>query len=280
MRASNKDQILLNFHFTTVEILWTLTFAALLVLLVVLLGRDRARRFPWFTVSIVLVGLRMLASRLLFGKMAPLTSSEIFLTLADIGAVVSLLVVVELARRGFRRARRTAWIAGTVVFLAIAITVVVLWGPWPPWHTLAGHSKLANLRWMQLAAQKLDLLDDLLIIELGLLLAFVGRRFHAGWRSHTQRIVLGLSTASIAQLIVRVVLQKIASSPPPRSQEEYLRITGMQDKLINANSVVYLVVIVWWIVCLWMDEPGSRTNAPDDDAVIAAPVNPGTPSQA
>ena len=38
-----------NFGFTTIQVLWTLTFAALLVLLVVLLGRDRARRYPWFT---------------------------------------------------------------------------------------------------------------------------------------------------------------------------------------------------------------------------------------
>jgi len=54
----------LNFGFTTVQVLWTLTFAAVLVLLVVLLGRDRARRFPWFTVTIVLMGLRLLASRI------------------------------------------------------------------------------------------------------------------------------------------------------------------------------------------------------------------------
>jgi hypothetical protein len=51
-----------NFGFTAVQILWTLTFAALLVLLVVLLGRDRARRFPWFTASIVLLTLRLLSS--------------------------------------------------------------------------------------------------------------------------------------------------------------------------------------------------------------------------
>ena len=54
----------LNFGFTTVQILWTLTFAALLVLLVVLLGRDRTRRFPWFTASIALVAVRLLASRM------------------------------------------------------------------------------------------------------------------------------------------------------------------------------------------------------------------------
>jgi hypothetical protein len=34
----------LNFDFSAVQILWTLTFAGLLVLLVVLLGRDREQK--------------------------------------------------------------------------------------------------------------------------------------------------------------------------------------------------------------------------------------------
>ena len=54
-----------NFDFSASQILWTLTFAALLVLLVVLLGRDRARRFPWFTASIATMGLLLLTSQLL-----------------------------------------------------------------------------------------------------------------------------------------------------------------------------------------------------------------------
>jgi hypothetical protein len=251
----------MHFHFATVEILWTLTFAALLVLLVVMLGRYRARRFPWFTVSIVLVALRMLASRLLFGKMAPITSSEIFLTLADLGMIVAFLVVVELARRAFAGASRNAWIAGTLVLLAIGGTVVALWGPWPAWKTVEAGSTLGKLRLMQLAAQKGELLNDLLYIELGLLLVFAGRRFAAGWRSHTQQIAVGLSIASIAQLIVRAVWQKIANGPPPRSQEEYVRITGLQDKLFNGNSIVYLLIVVAWIICLWRDEPGTKATA-------------------
>ncbi len=58
--------------FNTVQILWTLTFAALLVLLVVLLGRDRARRFPWFTASMALTALRLIASRILYDELRPL----------------------------------------------------------------------------------------------------------------------------------------------------------------------------------------------------------------
>lgn len=265
----------MHFHFTTVETLWTLTFAALLVLLVVLLGRDRVRRFPWFTVSIVLVALRMLASRLLFGKMAPIPSSEIFLTLADIAMVVSFLVAVEMARRTFARVSRNAWIAGTLVLLAIAGTVVALWGPWPAWKTVEASTTLGTLRLMQLVAQKGELLNDLLYIELGVLLIVVGRRFQSGWRSHAQQIIAGLAIASTAQLIVRGAWQKIANGPPPRSQAEYLHITGLQEKLFNGNSVVYLLVLVAWIILLWRDEPGSEAAGAQREEIAG-----GTPAGA
>ena len=68
-----------NFGFTAAQTLWTLTFAALLVLLVVLLGRERARRYPLFTTWIALIALQRLMSRLLFGRMPQLTLAEIFI---------------------------------------------------------------------------------------------------------------------------------------------------------------------------------------------------------
>src|SRR4051812_30581366 len=104
--APDKVQMHLNFDFSAVQILWTLTFAAILVLLVVLLGRDRARIYPWFTTSIALIGLRLLASRLLYQRLAPIPMNAIFLNLALIAGVVSLLVIVELARRAFVGASR------------------------------------------------------------------------------------------------------------------------------------------------------------------------------
>jgi hypothetical protein len=249
-------------HFSAIQIFWTLTFAGLLILLVVLLGRDRVSRFPWFTASMVVMALRMLASRLLFGRMAPLTSSEIFLTLADINAVVSILVVVEMARRAFKGASRTAWIAGAAVMLAVAATVVVLWGPWPARQTVFARSTLADLRLMQLVAQKTDMIINFLLIELCVLVAFFGRRFHAGWRSHTQKIVIGLSTVSIAQLLVRFGLQELSKAPPPQTQQAYMHLMGLQEKLLNTNSVVFLAVLIWWIAWLWLDEPGTVSALP------------------
>jgi hypothetical protein len=259
----------LNFGFSAVQILWTLTFAALLVLLVVLLGRDRARRFPWFTASMVVMALRMVASRLLYGKMAPIVSSEIFLALAVVAAIVALLVVVEMARRAFSGAGRVARISATLVLLAVGGVVLVLWGPWPSAKTLFAGSTLGVLRLVQLFAQKAEMLADLLVIQLGILVVLFGRRFHAGWRSQVQQIVIGLSTAAMAQLGVRIIWQVIALHTTIHSQAEYRRVMGLEDKFFNADSVVFLAALVWWIACLWIDEPGSKSAvaAPEEAAL-------------
>jgi hypothetical protein len=255
-----------NLHFSAAEILWTLTFAAILVLLVVLMGRDRISRFPWFTASIVGIGLRMLAGRLLYQKMAPIRFTEISLTLGDIITIISLMVAIELARRAFQRASRNAWVAGTVALLVLAGTVIAFWGPWPQVKTLTAGTTISNLRLMQMFAQRGDLFVDLLYVQLGILVAFAGRRFHAGWRSHTQQILIGLSTVAIAQIVLRVVWTAIQHAAPPRSQAEYDTITGLQSKLIDSNSVIFLIVLLWWIACLWINEPGSAASGslPDE----------------
>jgi hypothetical protein len=253
-----------NFDFSTGQILWTLTFAALLVLLVVLLGRDRVRRFPWFTASMALMALRMLAGRLLYHRLPMVLSEEIFLALADVGAIIALLVAVEMARRAFARADRKVWIAATVALLAVGGVVLALWGPWPSFKTLFVASEESTLRLMQLFAQKADLLADVLIIQLSLLVALFGRYYNAGWRSHVQQIVIGLSTGAIAQLAIRGTLQHIATHATIHSQDDYQRIMSLMNKLDNANSVIFLVVLVWWIICLWIDEPGTKTAVVSD----------------
>lgn len=263
-----------NFHFTAVEVLWTLTFAALLVLLVVLLGRDRARRYPWFTAAMVMMALRLLASRLLFGRLPHVVSTEIFLGMADLAAILSLLVVVELARRAFAGASRIAWMTWTLVLLAVSGTVLALWGPWPSWKTLFAGSELSAMRLMQLFAQKAELLADLLLIELGIVIALFGRRFNTGWRSHTQQIAIGFSTASIAQLATHTIWQEIVLHTTIRSQDVYARVIGLQDKLYNANSAIFLAVLVWWIVCLWIDEPGAQKSAEGDEQATVVGEEP------
>jgi hypothetical protein len=262
----------LNFDFTAVQILWTLTFAAHLVLLVVLLGRDRARRFPWFTTAIALVALRLIASRLLFGRLPQLTLGTIFVVLADVSCVVSFLVLVELARKVFGNARRTLWIVWTLILLSIGGVVLATWGHWPAWKTVRPTTLIAFLSFLQMLAQKGGLLTDVLTVLLGILVVCFGRRYGTRWRSHAQQIMTGLSTASLAQIAVQAIWQVIASTAKPHSMAEYDRIVGLREKIFNANSVVYLAVAIWWIVCLWIDEPGQAETA--DVAVPVGAIDP------
>ena len=260
-----------HFPFSAIQILWTLTFAAHLVLLVVLMGRDRLARFPWFTASIVLVALRLLSSRLLFGRLPQITMGAIFIVLADLGAIIGLMVLLELARRAFGRVNRSTWVMWAVGLLAIGALVVAFWGKWPSWATLTAQSKTSSLQLLQLLAQKASLLVDTLTILLGLVMVLFGRRFGAGIRTHTQQILIGLSTASLAQLGMQATWEAIARHAVARTMADYERIVGIREKLFNANSAVYLAVVIWWIICLWRDEPGTATSAVAGEP-IAEPV--------
>lgn len=249
----------MHFDFSVSQILWTLTFAGLLVLLVVLIGRDRARRFPWFTASIALMTLLLLTVQLLLGRISRLSGTLVYLTLSDIDVVVNLLVIVELARRSFRGAGRLAWAIGIVILIAVGTTVLVLWGPWPAWKALTANSELTAIRLMDMVVEKGNLLAGVLAIQLGLLVAPLGRCFKAGWRSHAQQIVIGLSTASLAQIALNATMQAIGMHTHIHTQAEYERVMALRDKLIHANNMVYLCVLAWWIVWLWLDEPGAAT---------------------
>jgi hypothetical protein len=261
-----------HFNFSAAEVLWTLQFAALLVLLVVILGRDRLRRFPFFTASMVVVALGMLASRILYHRLPMVVSEEIFLGMADLSALLYLLVVVEIARRAFKGAGRTAWIVGSAVLLVVAALVLIFWGPWPSLRTLFAASELSVLRLMQLFAQKAGLFVDALTVQLGLLVVLFGRHFKAGWRSHTQRLAIGLSTVSLSQLLVRGAQQLIATHTNIHTQEDYKRVIGVIDKLHNADQVIFIVVVVWWIACLWIDEPGNAASSQERVASSEEPV--------
>jgi hypothetical protein len=247
----------MHFHFSAQDILWTLAFASELVLLVVLMGRDRIARFPWFTAAAVMMALRLLTAKLLNGRLPQMTMATVFIVMAEIGALLGLLVVLEVARRAFGSVRRSTWLIGAVALLALGGVILKYWGPWPSWKTLTAQSTTSALQLVQLLAQKTSLFVDIENIAVGLLIVVFGSRYKAGWRSHTQQIAIGLSTASLTQLAIGIIWERIAHTATPKSMADYQHLMGLRDKLFNANSAMFVVVAVWWIVCLWRDEPGT-----------------------
>ena len=185
------------------------------------------------------------------------------ITLADLSALVGLIVLVEMARHAFRKATARAWAAWGLGLLAAGAIVLWKWGPWPQFKAIAFDTPIAKLQFMQLLAVKTGLLQDVLSVGLGFVVVAFGRRYGAGWRSHVQRIVIGLSTASLSQMGMQGIWEIIARHTIPHSRAEYDRVLGLQGKLLDANSAVYLLVLVWWIVTLWVDEPGAAASESD-----------------
>ena len=260
-RGPDKVQMHFHFDFSARQILWTLTFAAQLVLLVVLLGRDRMRRYPWFTAAIVFSAVQLMAEVLLVGRMAMIPLQEILITLADLAVIVNLLVLVEVARRAFAGVQRSLWLVNTAGLLVVAGGILAFWGPWPTKKDLVWDTIIARLHLMQFAAQKGNLLVAMLTVGLGLLVIIFGRHFKAGWRSHTQMIATGLSTVAVAFLSAQVLTQSIIRTAHPQTRPELDRILGLITNLWNANKVVYIAALLWWVVWLWLAEPGAPAVA-------------------
>jgi hypothetical protein len=275
----------MHFHsfITANQILWTFTFAALLVLLVVLYGRDRAARFPLFTASIVLLALRQLSGELLAGRISQLVLRTVFIPLAMLSALLGLLVVMEVAFRAFTGVARRVRLAWTLAAMAVAAAVLYFWGPWPSASALAVDSPVALLRLLDFMAQKTDLGADVLTVQLGLLILIFGRNYSAGWRTHAQTLSIGLSTTALAGLAVQGIWQAIVLGVQrqPLTRPEYERVVGIGNHLVNANKAIYILVLVGWIVGFWLDEPGKTTPQTNQDASMPelpseAPVEPGT----
>ena len=60
----------------------------------------------------------------------------------------------------------------------------------------------------------------------------------------------GVQTCALPISIVRTA--------HPKTQYEYDHVVGLLGKLMNANKVVYVATLLWWIVWLWLDEPGTQ----------------------
>jgi hypothetical protein len=252
----------MHFHLpvSTNEILWALTFAGHLVLLVVLMGRDRVRRFPWFTVYIALIAFRLLTAKMLYGKLAQIPMAELFIGLALVAALVEVAMLLELARKGFAGIKRVAWVGGALLLMAVGAVVLVKWGDWPSWNDISAPGLISHLELLQLIALKAGLLLDVETVLLGIAIVLFGWRYQGGWKTHVQRIMIGLSTVSLAQLVVEAVVQAIDRGAHPQNMAEAQHLSDLKLHIFYANSAVGVLALIWWIAVLWKDEAGSKSS--------------------
>ena len=273
-------------HLSLEQILWALVFAAHLVLLVVLLGRDRIQRLPWFTALTLLSALRLLTDHLLQGKLSTYAFYWQSYALLIAGSLFLFAVLIELARltfgRGCRRGQPLgplAWQGWSFLILAIAVTVLYYWGPWPDLKAMQANRQAYPLLLTVVVALKSELFVSMLAILTGLLMMLFGRRFGNGFRSHPVQIVIGLSTAAVARLTVEGITDRIKVTHRITNRADYDRILHLFNRLDNARLVVWLLAILWWTYALWQNEPGT-TNPDASSADVATALTPVGPSPA
>jgi hypothetical protein len=271
-------------HWNVEQILWALLLAAHLVLLVVLLGRDRVSRFPWFTAAIALSAVRLLADHLLHGKLTTVAFYWQSYSAMVVDNIFGILVLVELAGRVFSSGKAglllkaRGWIGWTLVTVALATAAVWAWGPWPTWVALKAEPAQLPLLLVVLTAMKGLLFVSLMTVQAGLLLRIFGKRFGYGWRSHAQQIMLGLSTNALCFLAVQGTMDIIKRTVHLTTRQEYERVVHLFAKLENARSALWFLVLVWWMVWLWRDEPGEPAHSSTQIAAQEATGLVRTPS--
>ena len=271
-------------HLTAEQILWALVLAAHLILLIVLLGRDRISRFPWFTAAIALSTIRLIADHLLHGKLTTVAFYWQSYTGMALDAILGLFVLAELLRRVFSTGKAglilkaKGWLGWALITGSIAIAAVWAWGPWPNWQAIAADKAQLPLLIVVLLGMKGQLFTALLTIEVALLMRIFGKRFGYGWRTHPQLIAIGLSTSALGLLIIQVTTDLIKKNLHLTSREEYEHIVKIFNNFDNARSALWVLVLLWFIYWLWRDEPG--TSVPEElipidvDAAEVAPELP------
>jgi hypothetical protein len=268
-------------HWNAEQILWATVLAAHLVLLVVLLGKDRSSRFPWFTVATAFSAVHLIVDHLLNGKLTTVAFYWQSYSAILVSSVLAVLVLAELARRVFSSGKAglilkpKGW-AGWIMLLAGLTAVAVwFWGPWPSLAALKAQPQELPLLLTVLTAIKSQLFVGLLTVEVGLLMRIFGKRFGFGWKSHPEQIALGLSTYALGYLAVLATTDIIKHTVHLTSRAQYDHIVKLFERLDDARFALWLLVLIWWCVWLWRDDPdGSATSG----AAEGAPVLAGPPT--
>jgi hypothetical protein len=281
-------------HLNMEQILWALVLAAHLVLLIILLGRDLTSRFPWFTASIALSAIHLIADHLLHGKLTTLAFYWQSYTATLLDAILGLLVLIELLRHVFancecgpsgdgstspgRKANiilnSKGWLGWTLVTTSIAAGAVWQWGPWPTWQALNADPKQLPILLVVLSAMKGQLFLAILTVEVGLLMRIFGKRFGSGWKAPDQQIALGLSTYALGFLAVQTTTDIIKRTVHLTSRDQYEHIVRLFANLDNGRFALWFLVVVWWTVWLWRITPGASAAPPE---MVGTPVLAGPP---
>jgi hypothetical protein len=212
----------------TQHLIWTAGFLGHLLLLGVLVVRGRAQRFPFFTLLIFFYLLRSLAILLLLGHLAPpgLHLASLVFDITDL--LLECAVLTQLVFAGLRPLDMLHRVLLPLLLLVSAALVVTHLVPVGRYYTRA-------------APLLLHYYLAVFMLEWGFVLLFLLHSLGLTWRSYVAAISFGFGVYSAALLFAGGYFSN------GRELRDYIFFSYFR-------ICVYLLVVLWWIVTLWLQD--------------------------
>jgi hypothetical protein len=234
-------------HLSGIDLLfWLLGFLENLGLLVVLVYRRRAERFPFFTALITLNVIRTIVLYLVLRYSTRDGYFYSYWSLSVLDTILQLCVVYEVASRVFRPLEVWAHdVRGNFVWLfgvSLSVAFLLTWLASPPART-----------WMQSFTTKGNLFTAALQSELFVAMMALSIHVRLPWRTHVAKIAQGLGAYSLLGVLIETGYSYFGIG---RQLPAFILLS-------HVRMAAYLVCVNYWIISLWRKERTVRTMTPE-----------------
>jgi hypothetical protein len=229
-------------------VLWVANFLGEAVLFSILIYRRRWRGFPVFTTLIGLEGAMSVAMYLIYLHGPIVWYARIYWPYALLDEVLQLGVIWEIARHVLRptgtwvrdaRKQFILWGAAGILLAAVLPFLVT-----PPSTNLLGRIEMRG-----------DLFISLVICELIAVVTRTSKSLGLGWRNHVMALGNGFTVWAVVAILVDGLHSYLGA-------HRYFR------ELDHVRISTTLVVVAYWSVQFWLDEPVRQPISPQLRAYI------------
>jgi hypothetical protein len=221
--------------------IWVACLTGEIVLLLVLLLRNRAGSFPVFSVYILGIILRSLIGMFVKTHFPAETFKHYSWTAGILDECLQLFVLFEIAEHVFAPTGKWAADVGrTMVAMASASAVAAALISW-----LANPATQSR---MQTFKMRSDFFSAVLMSELFVCMVILSSTFGLPWKTHAARIAQGFGAYSLACIALGI----------PKIFFGLQHGTHQFEEMNHLRSVIYLACEVYWVVMLWAEAPAPR----------------------
>ena len=220
------------------NLIWASSFASNLVLLLVLIIKERWRRFPFFTAWIVFQVLLTITLFVLYRLGENALYSEVYWSTGAIDFLLQLCIIVEMSRIVLRPAG--IWIYSTrkrFILLAVSGTLFAIAATFilhPEAHTS-----------VEVWEMRADLFTSLMFIEVFLAMMGTANKLGLRWSTHVMKLGQGLLAWATVGVVVDALHTLLG---------RYRWFSALDD----VRSIVWVVAATYWIFGFWKPERESK----------------------